>query len=101
MLKDAFEDYKRHKSDGQENNSVSYVFDAQKADFMPKLWKDIHVGDVIKVEDDGFCPADLLLIASSDAQGTLYVETKSLDGETNLKIKNVQKDINGSYASNQ
>lgn len=28
MLKDAFEDYKRHKSDAQENNTITEVFNA-------------------------------------------------------------------------
>jgi phospholipid-transporting ATPase len=34
-------------------------------------------------------------LASSEPKGTLFIETKNLDGETNLKIKNVQKDLNG------
>lgn len=41
----------------------------------------------------------MLLLASSDAKGVCYVETKNLDGETNLKIKNVHKDVNGNLAS--
>jgi phospholipid-translocating ATPase len=36
----------------------------------------------------------LVLLASSEPKGTLFIETKNLDGETNLEIKNVQKDIN-------
>lgn len=34
-------------------------------------------------------PADLLLISSSEPQGMTYIETSNLDGETNLKIKQV------------
>ena len=33
------------------------------------------------------------MLKSSGAKGTCYVETKSLDGETNLKLKETQKDI--------
>jgi len=44
---------------------------------------------VIKVMCDEFIPSDLILLASSDKKGTLYIETKNLDGETNLKIKTV------------
>jgi P-type E1-E2 ATPase len=61
---------------------------------LPKQWKDIRVGEIIKVQDEEFCPCDILLLSSADPKGTCYVETKNLDGETNLKIKNVQKDIN-------
>lgn len=30
MMKDAFEDFQRHKSDSQENNTTSEVLDANK-----------------------------------------------------------------------
>lgn len=32
-------------------------------------------------------------IKSSDAKGVAYIETKNLDGETNLKHKLVHKDL--------
>ena len=38
-------------------------------------------------------PCDLLILKSSDENGVCYVETKNLDGETNLKIKLANKDI--------
>jgi len=44
-------------------------------------------------------PCDILLLGSSDSKGTCYVETKNLDGETNLKIKNVHKDINSNFTN--
>jgi magnesium-transporting ATPase (P-type) len=53
----------------------------------------------VRVADDTFVPCDMLLLASSDAKGISYVETKNLDGETNLKIKNVHKDMNNLYSS--
>jgi len=37
------------------------------------------------VKEDQYFPADLILIKSSDKKGLSFVETKSLDGETNLK----------------
>jgi magnesium-transporting ATPase (P-type) len=38
---------------------------------------------------DEFIPSDLILLGSSDIKGSVYIETKNLDGETNLKIKSV------------
>lgn len=52
------------------------------------------VGNILMVECDQFIPADLLLLHTSDKKGCCYVETKNLDGETNLKLKNAQKDVN-------
>ena len=54
----------------------------------------MHTGNILKIECDQFIPADLLILHSSDKKGCCYVETKNLDGETNLKIKNAQKDLN-------
>jgi magnesium-transporting ATPase (P-type) len=33
------------------------------------------------------------MLASSDTKGKAFVETKSLDGETNLKSKSVSKEL--------
>ena len=85
MIKDAFEDFKRHQSDGKENNAVAQVY--ENGQFVQKQWKDIHVGNIVKVENDQYIPSDILLLGTSDAKGQCYVETKNLDGETNLKIK--------------
>ena len=36
----------------------------------------------------------MLILSTSDTKGICYVETKNLDGETNLKIKASNKDLN-------
>lgn len=47
MLKDAFEDYKRHKSDFEENNKETLVL--KNGEFVKVLWKDLLIGDIVKV----------------------------------------------------
>lgn len=89
MFKDAIEDYKRHKNDDKENNTIAQVYDVKSRSFADKLWRDIRVGEIVKVQSDEYLPCDLLLTSTSDPKGVCYVETKNLDGETNLKIKSV------------
>ena len=87
MVKDAFEDYKRHKNDDQENYNKTLKLNNHSNQFQEVPWKSLQVGDILKVLSDEFIPADFLLLHSSGTKGTCFVETKNLDGETNLKIK--------------
>lgn len=50
MIKDAFEDYKRHQSDGKENGAEAQVY--ENGAMMKKKWKDIHVGNIVRVDND-------------------------------------------------
>ncbi|BGP51086.1 phospholipid transporting ATPase [Rhodotorula kratochvilovae] len=49
------------------------------------LWKKLEVGDVVLLKENDQIPADVVVLATSDADGVCFVETKNLDGETNLK----------------
>jgi len=87
-IKDFYEDWKRKKSDDEENNRKVEVYDLDKKEFVIKKWKDIFVGNIVKIKKNEYFPADCVLISSSDRKThNCFVETKNLDGETNLKIK--------------
>ncbi|KAM0786967.1 hypothetical protein ACM66B_002385 [Microbotryomycetes sp. NB124-2] len=49
------------------------------------LWKKLEVGDVILLKENEQIPADVVVLSSSDPDGVCFIETKNLDGETNLK----------------
>jgi magnesium-transporting ATPase (P-type) len=51
------------------------------------------VGCLVKIKDNQFFPCDMIMVDSSLPKGIAYVETKNLDGETNLKHKQVEKTL--------
>lgn len=59
----------------------------QKARFSRGYWKDVRVGDFVRIYNDEEIPADIVILSTSDSDGACYVETKNLDGETNLKVR--------------
>lgn len=90
-MKDFFEDYKRKVSDERENCSKTTKIinnSTRKVE-----WKEVKPGDLVRVDKNEYFPADLLLIYSTNKNGVAFVETKNLDGETNLKYKESQKDL--------
>ena len=50
-------------------------------------WEDVKVGDFVKIMDNESIPADVLLCATSEDENVAFIETKNLDGETNLKSR--------------
>jgi phospholipid-translocating ATPase len=59
----------------------------EKARFKKDAWKNVQVGDFIRLYNDEEIPADVVVISTSSEDGACYVETKNLDGETNLKVR--------------
>ncbi len=49
------------------------------------LWKKLEVGDIVLLRENDQVPADIIVLSTSDPEGLCYLETKNLDGETNLK----------------
>lgn len=59
----------------------------EKARFKKDYWKNVQVGDFVRLYNGEQIPADIVVLSTSDADGACYVETKNLDGETNLKVR--------------
>jgi len=90
MVKDAWENYQRYLADQKENTKETKVYNAATKKMEKRSWQSVRVGQIIKVDENEFFPADMVPFHSSDHKGTCYVETKGLDGETNLKLKQVE-----------
>ncbi|EQB50527.1 hypothetical protein CGLO_10022 [Colletotrichum gloeosporioides Cg-14] len=77
------------KKDGNEE------YEEQDEPWVRTKWADIEVGDVIKLARDDPVPADIVLLHADGENGLAYIETMALDGETNLKSKQVSTAITG------
>jgi phospholipid-transporting ATPase len=89
-VREAIDDISRGSSDKEINARASLKMNATGG-WDPVPWKDLKVGDVVKILNNEFFPADIITLACSDANGVTFVETANLDGETNLKAKSCLK----------
>lgn len=89
-IKDFYEDYKRSESDKSENAAIyQKVYSNRLEEPTNIASQDICPGMVIRVNKDQQIPVDGLIVGASEPH--VYISTKNLDGETNLKRKNVLK----------
>lgn len=68
----------RHVNDDQVNNRISKT--VRNGHVVDVKWKDVHVGDVILMEDGQFVAADVLILSTSEPSGLCFIETAELDG---------------------
>lgn len=90
----ALEDYERHIADKKANSLPTSRYNYATKEFEGINWADLEVGDLVMVQSRQGIPADIALIQTAEEnpanpKGICFIETKSLDGETNLKSRNV------------
>ena len=98
-IKDAYEDWRRHRSDRVENNRTALVLGDEG--FHEKEWKNIRVGEIIKISANDTLPCDIVLLSTSDPTGVAYVQTINLDGESNLKTRYARQETISRMSQNE
>ena len=106
-VKEGLEDLKRHRSDSTTNGKQQHVLrprprslssdsgmrtpeEEEEEEMTTKkvIWKNVRVGQYVLVRDKEQLPADVVVVCSSNGDGC-FIETSNIDGETNLKIREV------------
>ncbi|ETI56065.1 hypothetical protein F441_01302 [Phytophthora nicotianae CJ01A1] len=85
LLREAIEDRKKRLSDGFINAKPVLVlrnFEEQQI-----VWESIQVGDLVRIHEREAFPADGIILASSEENGSCFIDTSNLDGEANLKSR--------------
>ena len=54
----------------------------------------------LKIYENEAIPCDILILTTSNPKGNCFIETKTLDGETNLKLKNTPMELQNLYSDN-
>ena len=75
----------------EENNNENPPVTSDKAHiaFLRIRRADVRQGHIVVVKNREMVPADIVLLASSSDGGSAYIETSSIDGETNLKLRSI------------
>ncbi|XP_069035378.1 phospholipid-transporting ATPase IH isoform X6 [Lepisosteus oculatus] len=82
-IKQGYEDWLRHKADNAINQCPVHII--QHGKVVRKQSQKLRVGDIVLVKEDETFPCDLIFLSSSREDGTSFVTTASLDGESSHK----------------
>lgn len=89
IVMELIEELKRYRNDLLTNKTKTKIYKNQK--FINIEWSQIKVGNLIKVKKNEIIPADLFVICSSNKDNSFFLQTSNLDGESNLKQREVLK----------
>lgn len=114
IAKEGYYDFKRHRQDVIENKRQAVVLreassvskgsaalaeqpweedNAVGLQWTYTRWRDLRVGEIIRLSRDEDVPADVMILHADGENGSAYVETMALDGETSLKPKQRPKGL--------
>lgn len=98
MGKEAYDDYLRYRRDKEANSTRYSVLHSHSSSSPPDMnlprpqtrstpASSIKVGDMVLLEKNQRVPADMVLLCTSEEEGTCFIRTDQLDGETDWKLK--------------
>lgn len=100
MGREGYDDWGRHRNDREENNRKCLVLEPGGG-YKTVAWKEVKVGDILRVLQNEWIPADIVLLHSSGPKGVASVETLALDGETNLKTRETPIQIQQAFGPDE
>ena len=89
MAKVGIEDIARFMADRKTNfgNKVDVISVRNETLVKPTEWIKVRAGDLLFLEGGDIVPADMVIVGSSEDEGSVHIETSNIDGETNLKVR--------------
>ena len=100
LLRELWDDIKRRSRDAQINNELyqKITLDNNNEPIIVNVKsKNIRVGDLIIVKEKRRVPCDLILIKCTNDNGSTYIRTDQLDGETDWKLRKVIPSLHEMY----
>ena len=85
MLKEAYDDFERYKRDKEANSTKYFKLTGSHREQVPS--SKLKVGDIIEVHANQRIPADLILLWTNEPNGSVFLKTDQLDGETDWKVR--------------
>ena len=89
LAKEAYDDLNRKRRDKETNNQEYTLIN--KSGKSTILSKDIKVGNIIEIKSNQRIPADCVILNTSEEDGTVFIRTDQLDGETDWKLRKAIK----------
>ena len=93
MLKEGWDDYKRYLRDKKYNLEKFKVLNKKTGLLFEKRSQDLVVGDITFIEKGSRVPADMIVLITKLDNGSVYMKTDQLDGETDWKIRESIKSL--------
>ncbi|THD25645.1 Phospholipid-transporting ATPase [Fasciola hepatica] len=85
LIREAIDDVRRWLRD-REVNQTTYIKYVRRGETRVTS-EGIKVGDLIRLDKDQRVPADMVLVWTSDRNGSCFIRTDQLDGETDWKLR--------------
>jgi magnesium-transporting ATPase (P-type) len=94
MIKEGYEDFKRFLRDTDANNELfsrlsssrdEHGYEHGHIEDVPS--SQLKVGDLVVLHQDQRVPADMILLRTTEKNGSIFIRTDQLDGETDWKLR--------------